>query len=186
MLDVPVQVIPFWTYSAESSLSRLIATLTKSAFSHTGVAFKLEDGKMVYFEALLDEGFSGPKDARKLSEFAKIPGNRLQTMVLPTNPVTAAAMYQKALSMDGQGYNKAQLVSIFLSERYGGPVPKSDTRQICSEAHARILYPIYDIRDIHHKTFDAVTPQSAWIRHLEIRAGLNPSAIDKNKSEVTR
>jgi hypothetical protein len=118
---------------------------------------------------------------RKLTEFAIKPGNRLQFLPLHTTEDVAGAIYATALAMDGMGYNTAQLVYIALSHRYGTRVPSSPKRTICSEAHARILYPFFDIRDIHHRSFEEVTPQSAWIRHLEIRTGYNPSAIEKEK-----
>jgi len=177
--DLPLAVIPFWTYKADSRVSRMIASITRSPFSHTGVAFRFAGGRIEYFESLLSDGFQGPKDGEELDQFAIKPGNRLQCLALPTTGDTTAAIYASALAMRGSGYNTAQLIWIALSRRYGTPVPSSPNRVICSEAHARILYPFFDIRDIHHRRFDDVTPHTAWIRHLEIRAGHNPSAIEK-------
>lgn len=177
--EIPLQIVPFWTYKADSRVSRMIADITRSPFSHTGVAFRFSGGRTEYFESLLSDGFQGPKDGAELNKFAATPGNRFQTIVLPASEEVRSAVYATAMAMRGSGYNKAQLVWIALSRRYGTPVPRSPKRVICSEAHARILYPFFDIRDIHHRRFDEVTPQTAWIRHLEIRAGYNPSAIEK-------
>jgi len=179
MTDIPLQVVPFWTYSAASRLSRMIASITRSPFSHTGIAFRFADGRVEYFEALLSDGYNGPKDGEKLTQFAIKPGNRLQFLPLHTTEEIAGAIYATALAMHGTGYNAAQLLYIAMAHRYGTRVPSSPKKTICSEAHARILYPFLDIRDIHHRSFDEVTPQSAWIRHLEIRAGFNPSAIER-------
>lgn len=181
MQELPIKVLPFWTFSESSKLSRMIARITRSPFSHTGVAFRFADGRTEYFEALLSDGFTGPKDGSKLNAFALEPGNHLQMMVLPCTPEQAGAMYDTAMAMNGMGYNPVQLLFIAIATRYGTPVPRSPKRTICSEAHARILYPFFDIRDIYRRRFDEVTPGSAWVRHLEIRAGYNPSAIEKEK-----
>jgi hypothetical protein len=178
-IETPIQVLPFWTYNASSRMSRMIASITRSPFSHTGVAFRFADGRTEYFEALLSEGFRGAQNGEKLKSFALKPGNRFQTMLLHVSEGEAEGMYATALAMRGKGYGTSTLLFIAMSHRYGTPVPSSPKRLICSEAHARILYPFIDIRDIHHRTFDEVTPQSAWIRHLEIRAGYNPSAIER-------
>lgn len=177
MMDMPIQVIPFWSFAADSKLSKIITSITKSAFSHTGVAFRFPTGRIEYFEALYSDGFQGPKDGKKLAEFASKPGNRVQSLQLPAREDIVERMYLTAMDMRGHGYNTMQLLSIALSERYGIPVPRSSNKLICSEAHARILYPHYDVRDIFHRRFEAVTPQSAWVRHLEIRSGYNPSAV---------
>lgn len=179
-IETPIQVMPFWTYAADSRISRMIASITRSPFSHTGVAFRFADGRTEYFEALLSDGFRGRLSGEKLNAFAQKPGNRFQTMLLHVSEGIAEGMYATALAMQGAGYNVGQLLYIALSHRYGTPVPSSPKRLICSEAHARILYPFVDIRDIHHRSFDEVTPQSAWIRHLEIRAGHNPSALERS------
>lgn len=176
MMDMPIQVIPFWSYSFDSKMSHIIVSITKSPFSHTGIAFLFADGHIEYFEALFSDGFEGPKDGHKLTVFGLKPGNRLQMLPLYASEETVAGMYATAMAMRGAGYNALQLLSIALSERYGIPVPRSPKKLICSEAHARILYPFYDVRDLHRPRFEAVTPQSCWVRHLEIRAGFNPSA----------
>lgn len=181
-MDMPIQVLPFWTYAADSRISRIITGITKSAFSHTGIAFRFADGRCEYFEALLSDGFNGPKDGHKLTVFGLQPGNRLQILPLSASEDNVAGMYLTAMAMRGAGYNTVQLLSIALSERYGVPVPLSPNKMICSEAHARILYPFYDVRDLYRPRFEAVTPQSAWVRHLEIRAGFNPSATTEKEN----
>lgn len=178
-IATPVEVMPFWTYSAASPLSRIIASITRSPFSHTGVAFRFAGDRTEYFEALFSDGFRGRQSGDKLNAFALKPGNRFQAIRLHVSAAEAQGMYATALAMNGFGYNFAQLLFIALSHRYGTPVPSSPKRLICSEAHARILYPFLDIRDIHHRKFDEVTPQSSWLRHLEIRVGHNPSAIER-------
>jgi hypothetical protein len=176
-IETPIQVMPFWTYCASSRLSRTIASITRSPFSHTGVAFRFADGRTEYFEALLSSGFRGSQSGEKLQAFALKPGNRFQLLLLHVSEDEARGMYATALALRGKGYGTSTLIFIALSHRYHTPVPSSPNRLICSEAHARILYPFVDIRDIHHRKFDEVTPQSAWVRHLEIRTGFNPSAI---------
>lgn len=169
----------FWTYKAKSRLSRLIAAITRCPWSHMGIGIHQAGlnrlDRSVYFEALLSDGFSGPKPYSELERFlAKDPDNRLLVInLVGVDRYSVIRIQTRAGYMtDTKSYAKLQLLWLACSERYGLPVPRSKSRVTCSESAAELIYPVLDLRDNRRKNFDAVTPGSAYHRLLEWNLGI--------------
>lgn len=174
----PRSVFIFWTASP-GAFARAVIRITgrrlpdkSDAFSHMGFGFDYADHSE-YYECLFSQGFTGPKPVDKLFRF-EATGGRLCIMFVPQiSPQDAACIKDAADSWVGKkGYYAWQLISMWSFERIGKyigrRVPRSPNRLVCSEAVARLLYPYIDLRDEVRDCFDAVSPNSAYRRFLEI------------------
>ncbi len=166
----------------------MIAAASDGWASHMGVGFELEDGRQVYYESLIKQGFVGPDPIDKLYAYVhSVAAARAIIIDAGLDAQTSARKLSICEANAGTtGYNQWQLASMLMLERYGLPVPHSPNRWVCSEAAARILYPEIDLRDMRRTTFDAVNPNSAWRRWCEIAAGYAQLAPENNAGKIIR
>jgi len=174
-----IKVGLFFSFVPEFA-SKLIVRVTgkkldnkSDAYSHCGVVFEMSDGKIIYYEALFSEGFSGPKPIKKLQ--AKIIKNdgRFCFWWLSLDSAVAEQVRLRCENWVGtRGYYAWQLASMWWFERvgrhFGWHVPASPSKMVCSEACARSLFPWIDLRDNDHPRFDEVNPNSVYRRTVEI------------------
>jgi len=162
----------FWSYSATVP-GAVIAFGTDGPFSHMGIGFDLSIKERVYYEALLRDGFHGPRRVEVLCRYIQEkPKRKLVIEYTDFNAETSERKRRQCETMVGQaGYHAVQLVLMALSERYWIPVPRSPSRVVCSEGVSRIVCPELDLRDARRKRHDMVNPNSAWRRFLEIKCG---------------
>lgn len=162
----------FWVDPA-TRFAALAKFGTDGPWGHMGVGFELSDKSEIYYEALLSEGFVGPKPIARLHRFVAEDDKR--KLVVAYTDLDAATSVAKRHVCEGLtgwlGYNSLQLGLMAISERYHIPVPRSPGKVVCSEAVARVLQPEIDLRDGRRVRFDMVNPNSAWRRYLGIRAG---------------
>jgi hypothetical protein len=168
----------FWTYS-DSIFGRLTVRVTghqlpdkSDAWSHMGIAFRLADFSIVYYENLFRTGFQGPKPFQKLTDFRKA-GGRLAIRMVDMLPAECEEKRQRCEHWVGnrRGYFHLQLIGMWKFERllrfYHAPLPPSPNRGVCSEDAARIVYPRCDLRD-SEREFDEINPNSAWRQYLKL------------------
>jgi len=141
------------------------------AWSHMGIGC-ISNGQAVYFEALVEKGFVGPKPIRNLIDKITETKGRLAIRKIPALDFYANGIFSQAESWVGKkGYSARQLIQMWIYERIGRwlgiPVPKSPSRLVCSEAVARLLFPPMDLRDDEHEHFDEVNPNSAYRKFLK-------------------
>lgn len=176
-----MKVFIFWSYIPEW-WSKAIVWITgkqlpdeSDAFSHMGIGFEYGDGKREYFEAIIDEGFSGPKPYEKL--FNKTKSGQLVLEWLQFSPEDAEKLWIECQAWVGKkSYSARQLIQMYFFERLGIPVPRSPGRVVCSEAVTRLigeqiarrlkLSRFYDLRDEKRKTYDEVNPNSAYRKRV--------------------
>lgn len=162
---------------------RATAWLTDGPWSHMAIGFDLSSGRRVYYEALYSEGFVGPMPLESLENWLKKDAKR-KSAISYTSLIAQTAQEIRVMAdrMAGNthdeagivrkaGYNKLQLLAMAAAERYGLPVPSSESRVVCSEAVSRLLHPHIDLRDHRRQSHDEVNPNSAWHRWLEYLAG---------------
>jgi hypothetical protein len=168
-----VETFLFWTFH-DGVLGRMIAAVTDGPWSHMGVAFSLDSGYVVYYEALIRDGVQGPKPIDRLHAFAaRAPKNRFVMVRLDNIGAEQSELKRVACEeMVGNAvYGQFQLATMLLFERYNIPVFNSPHRVVCSELAARIVAPQVDLRDRRRRRFDEVNPNSAWRRFCETSTG---------------
>lgn len=175
-----------WAYWMRSHdwIGNAIAATTGGLWSHTGLLVYLPDGTACVYEALFAEGRIVKQDARQRLATFIATDYRNQLCAVPIawaddTSVASAIEYAESCVRDVI-YARWQLLAMLAAQRYGLPVPRSTTKQVCSEFVARALgggdseaaIPrICDLRDSRHKTYDEVTPDSAFRRVMAIVAG---------------
>lgn len=158
-----------------------IATMvtTGSMHVHMGELYRMKSGKIVYGEMQFSH-YVGPRPIAKLFAWEKKHwSHRVQwKWVSWLDRKVVDAMYREArIDAENQhGYDRAQLLRVWFSERFGLPVPDDPAKSTCSEKVARRLYDHtgIDLRDKKRHTFDAVTPGSAWARLNEVLRQARP------------
>jgi len=156
----------FWT-RGEGKLSRLIARVI-GRWTHMGIGFDLADGRQVYYEALFNEGFTGPKPWEKIPAWAKQhPRRGWSRRGLDLSQETSELKRRVCQAHVGHlGYGKLQLLAMWwferVGKRYGWHVPRSPNRVVCSEVVSRILCPDITLTTRERSRHDEVTPTSAW------------------------
>jgi len=171
--DSAVSVWALFTRS-EEPIGKAIRFAAGEPWQHAGIGFTLADGEGVYYEAHWNDGFAGPKPLERLLTWGrKAAGNEYVIVPLPRLPQERAQDIRAcAQALTGiASYGRAQLFWMLLFERWRIPVPRSPAKMVCSEALARLVQPEYDLRDRAHRTWDVVTPASAWRRLMEYEAG---------------
>lgn len=160
----------FFSTAIWNPFSWAIRHATDSQWSHCGLIFH-PDPDIAYFESI-GAGFTGPRPfADLLAWERKSRGHRLLIIRLDTGLTHGRdldAIRHAAERLVGRrGYSWGQLAWMYLRERYAWHVPPSPDRWVCSEAVARLLAPICDLRD-PGSTYDEVTPESLLrrLRHL--------------------
>lgn len=149
----------------ESLLAKLICRVTKGQWSHAAIGFRLDDGSLVYFEALVGKPIGPAKRWQEILDWrGKKPAQRrVATIWLPILPDVVQRKYLIAQTYAGRTYAEWQLGLIWLAQRLGISFVNADNpgKMVCSELLARILVPEIDLRDLQHPSFDYVTPESA-------------------------
>ena len=177
MIPDPTHAWLFWTRTS-GFLSWAIRRITNGQWSHMGLGFTGPDGE-VYFEALFQEGWNGPKRFSRLTTWHdEAPGNniyeRRELFWLTDDEV--AVLYSFARTCVGQqSYSAWQLIRMWYFERIGrrhGLSVRPSEKVVCSEAVARLLFhhARVDLRDLQRTTFDSVSPQSAYDRYWPLAA----------------
>lgn len=167
-----------FTADDDMTVSRIIQRATDGIWSHMFVAFKLaspDANRVVYYEALLGSGVTGPWPIERLLAWAEDKRtHRYCMLALETgSQAKMQGALTRAMSAVGkQSYGKTQIVAMALSERYGLPVFRSQDRTVCSEFAAWVVQDIVDLRDRRRRIWDQVNPNSAWRRLAEERAGV--------------
>lgn len=182
----------------DSRLSGLIALLTapwrwrllpsklREVCSHAFVWFERDDGKMVYFEALIDQDLVGPRPVEKVIGWAaEKPARWVRFFDLSwgLRAGTLTKAYEFCLIQLGRWtYDKRQLRLMPRTNVLGrllvGPTPNA---VICSEAVARIVYVAskgeVDFRRMtNRKEFDWIAPwplmaaSERWVFAAEVTA----------------
>jgi hypothetical protein len=153
----------------KSVFASTIAVVTEGPMSHMFLAFRLSDGREIYFEALISRNVDGPRDLADVRAWHKKRPGRI-VLVEWTNASSDLA-HKKMLECEAdvdrrRAYGKLQLLSMLILERTGiaiGSMRRDiGDRVVCSEFVAEKLYPFFDLRDSTHKTFSSVNPNSAW------------------------
>lgn len=146
------------------------------AWSHMGIGFDMAEGSAVYFEAIVEKGFSGPKPIEKLVKKINSSGGRLKVEYLTDlNADGVAWLYDRCEKWVGvKTYSKWQLVRMWFFERFGRRiglhVRKTPDKLVCSEAVARLIYYYgYDLTDAIRPRFDEVNPNSAFRKWLKTK-----------------
>ena len=160
-----------------------IAAVTDGQWSHAGLLLFNPDGGAVVYEALFGAGKIVKQDARKRFNSFLSDNADSQLCVVPVVAedwqVATALRYAESCVAD-VSYGRWQLGAMLLAQRWGLPVPRSTTKQVCSELLARTLgggdddaaaVLIMDLRDTRHTTYDEVTPDSTFRRMMAIVAG---------------
>ena len=177
-MDDQIKVFIFWSYVPEW-WARAIVRITgrqlpdkSDSWSHMGIGFTLQDGKRVYYEAIVGKGFIGPIPIEKLiDKIGQNEKSRLAIKELPIEPYRVLGIYKECRRWQGRkSYSAWQLVRMWFFERLGRwvgiRVRRTPDRLVCSEAVARLIYPPYDLRDEIRRRFDEVNPNSAWRKYL--------------------
>jgi len=171
-----VQVGIFWTGGGDAA-DRAIQRVTKGPASHIGICFVLKNGAVVYYEAHWADGFAGPKAYQKLLGYQDDDPNRyLRVEWTGICDHEAEIIRQRAQALTGTlAYGKWQLVQHWFFERvqrpFGLNMRRSSGKVTCGEIAARLLFPCIDLRDEERRSFDAVNPNSALRKWLEIKQG---------------
>lgn len=178
--DHAVSVFVFFTAADDEMFSRATQTACDGPWSHVGIGFTLSSGNRVYFEALLNRGFVGPRPYADLVKWGMEKHHRFLVIEMPARLIiNPQAIYEDCLSMrkcwsGRRGYHAWQLARMWAFQRYGIPVAASTDRVVCSEAVSRILaaFSMMDLRDKRRAKHDEVNPVSAWIRILAYLSSL--------------
>lgn len=173
----------FWMRTFEF-VGNSIAAITGGLWSHMGILVYLPDGSAWVYEALFAEGKIVKQDARKRFATFIASDYRNQLCVVPvtwaTDAAIASALEYAESCVKDVIYARWQLLAMLAAQRYGLPVPRSTTKQVCSEFGSRFfgggdcetaVPRICDLRDVRCKTYDEVTPESAFRRMMAIVAG---------------
>lgn len=160
----------------EQHLSGAISKLTDGPWSHMLIVFALDDGRSVYFEALISRDVDGPCDLEDLRDWAAENPKRKAHIEWTDIPAERAQKIMLECMADvgrRRAYNKAQLLTMLLLEKTGIAIfsMRRDLgdRVVCSEFVAEKVYPDIDLRDAKRRTFSAVNPNSGWNRWVQIR-----------------
>jgi len=150
----------------DSYLSDLICRLTDSPWSHMGIFFRLADGSVVYYEALVGRTVNGPIPLQCLIDWAQKSEKRNFILIdLPALAPLALSKLVRVQTYVGRvGYAELQLLGMLAFEKWGWPILSTPRRVVCSELGARILYPEMDLTEPAHPTLDSVNPGSAYRR----------------------
>lgn len=168
--------------------ARRIMSATNAFWCHTFIRFRFSDGSDRIFESRIQTGGFAESDPASY-DLAALEEAGIETPLQDVALVPIcndARGIEEALRLCEQWrgvktYPIHQLTAIWLSHRYGIPVPRSANALICSEALAVIAHQVgVDLRDIWHPTWDSVTPGSAWNNLMAIRAGYGQQ-IRRNK-----
>lgn len=138
-------------------------------WSHMGIIFELQDGSQVYFEALVDQGFVGPKPIKKLLDKTKAGRLAVEHLEFPRHELEY--LYETCQKWVGKKtYNRWQLAAMWFFERFGRwtgmHIPKSEDMVVCSEVVSQLIVARYDLRDKERDGHDEVNPNSAWRKRL--------------------
>lgn len=176
-MDV-IAVYLFFSFDSTSRISRTITWAGDGPWSHTGLIFVMRDGSIVYIEALLNRGVT-ESPIESLRAFAAGDGHHVYCDRLHIED--PCLLYAECRRDVGTlSYATWQLVAMAMSERYGLRLRDNGKRVVCSEWVTRqLLKHGVDLRDSRRKTPDMVTPCSAWRRWLEIKAGVDASALNR-------
>jgi len=188
-----ISMFLFWTYREKSDLATLTRWATDGPWSHMGHGFCLDDARSVYFEALRDEGFVGPRPLIDLHTWSKESGHHARFELVQLRPGEAEIAYQRSLKMVGAvSYSKWALCAMAVFERYGIRSPSSETKVVCSEATSRCVDGLMMshgveliLRDFRRSRHDEVNPNSAWRRWCEIKSGCNVSVPRSEKDGIS-
>lgn len=174
--------------------AKLIMSTTEAFWCHTFIRFRFSDRQSRTFESRISSGGfneSNPfdYDLHYLKE-AGVETNVEAVCVVPLLDDPGDPRLPIALTLCKQwsgakSYPLFQLAAIWLSRRYGLPVPQSSEKLICSEALAVIAFELgVDLRDKWHPNFDSVTPGSAWNNLMAIRAGYGDHVVRKKEIKL--
>ena len=163
----------FWLFFTRSLVwwGILVRFITRSKWQHVGVGFTKEDGTEWYFEALASYDVAGPRAWGDVARWARKSRFRKYTSIqLPCTPEEAEAAWGECERLQGvSGYNKWQLIRMWLAERFGFRVFKNELKLVCSEFASRVsIVAGHDLRDEKHITHDEVTPGGAYDKAIKI------------------
>lgn len=136
--------------------------------SHVFIWFRKEDGSVWYFEALISNGWKGPKPVEKVLKWSQVSPDRwvrfFELWTYPDLGMQAAwSLCHEKLGVWSYAEKQLRLMprTQWLGRRLVGPTPNE---VICSEAASRILYAgtcRCDFRKFtKRKAFDWIAPQS--------------------------
>lgn len=191
----PVKVFGFWSF-VPCWWAKIIVWATgnqlpdrSDAWSHCGLAFEMNDGSMRYYEALIGEGFDGPKPIERLHDKIRRANGRVVIENLDMVPANVWAIYDRCNVWVGKkGYYAWQLILMLYYEKWGRwvgwHIPRSKNRVVCSEAQARLIWPYMDLRE-GGRDFDESNPNSTFRRFVLLRElegnvesdGFNPPGL---------
>jgi len=140
-------------------LSRLISLVTKGP-SHTGVGFEYKGSSTEsdIFEALIGKGVRR-KTLKKLINWA-LGNKKRRVEIFSLKDIAVEDMAIKRAVAETYcgtaGYAELQLLAMFLFEKFGRKVRKSQDNVVCSELVARLIAPEYDFSK--ERTFDEISP----------------------------
>jgi len=185
MKEIPIRLFIFWSYVPEW-WARAIVWITgrqlpdkSDAWAHMGIGYEYAGGRREYFEAIVDDGFVGPKPFQKLVN--KTRSGRLTLEWLYFSPVDIEKIFNECQRWVGKkSYSKWQLVRMWFFERFGRWVGMHVRRTpdilVCSEADARLigeqmfrhlwLMCFYELRDEIRTRYDEVNPNSAYRKRV--------------------
>lgn len=152
---------------------RLIMRSTNAWCSHCFIRFRMAGGTRRVFESTISgRGFSeqnpdyyDPSINPAIEAVAYVP-------MFADQDRMSRALELCEQWIGARPYPIVQLAWIYLSQRYGFRVPRSESKLICSEALSVVINELgIDLRDEWHPTWDSVTPGSAWNHLMALFAG---------------
>lgn len=180
--DKAVRVFVFWSYVPEWWAKAIVWITGKQlpdksdAWSHMGIGFEMLDGCALYFEAIVEQGFCGPKPIKKLIDKINSSNGRLKVeYLIDLNSEGATWLYLKCEKWVGiKTYSAWQLIRMWFFERFGRwigiHVRPTPDKLVCSEAVARLIHPFgYDLTDSIRIRYDEINPNSAFRKWLKIK-----------------
>ncbi len=189
-----VKTFLVFVHCPERLLSRLIVRITghrlpdySDRWNHMALGFELSDGALVYYESLFGRKVEGPKSLTNLTDWAaESPSTR--QLAMPNLPLTVDESERCRVMTETWvgtiGYAEWQLVTMWLFERLGIPVPLSPFRVVCSELAARAVKPFrVDLTDAERPTEDYVNPNSAWRKLRVLQAAWAEDGGRKSRAE---
>lgn len=141
-----------------SFISKAIAFMTSSSYTHAGIIYKVNDEVVITAEAQA-KGFYPIK--RSIEEFNALIENRNITILRSTSPLTD--IEKNIGDMIGEKYGYLSILRIFLNKITGKILFKDSANSIiCSEAVARFLYSatkgLIDLTKEFNRPFDLISP----------------------------
>jgi len=152
----------------QASLRDIVRGRVKDIPAHALLRCVYTDGSYEYFESHYPGGWAGPKPKQLLVEWLNEQGKqrKIFSRTLPgmtdfeNNVIFDRCMERVKSSEWSNTYDLKQLARMYFMSRLGLRV-KPSQKDVCSEAVAKVLFPVFDLRIWPSRPvrgFDEITP----------------------------